>query len=126
MVLDGVLLSDEQGRTIRLEDYDVRGHCNGLGVLRGVEYFHLQFVCSGRNWLVKIDPPIDRSHKHGLCAERGMLEGELPLRVGLGIDDGLHATLQLNQNDVDASRGFACRSVLCGTVNCAGLHAGNR
>jgi hypothetical protein len=53
-----------------------------------------------------------------------MIKRELALRVGFGIDHWLHPALQLNQNDVNPSRGLAGRAVFDSAMNRASPHIG--
>jgi hypothetical protein len=41
-----------------------------------------------------------------------MVKRELALRVSFGVEDGLHASLQLDEDYLDISRGFSRRAIL--------------
>ena len=63
-----------------------------------------------------LDVTVNGADEHGSGPDIAVRELEMALRVRLGVGDGLHAALQLNQNDVNAGAGLAGGAV----VDCAG------
>src|SRR4029077_17751001 len=65
----------------------------------------------------KIPPLVHGANQRGLPADIGIVEGKVSRRIGLGIGDRLHAALQLNQDNFDASAWFAGCAVIHRAVN---------
>src|SRR2546428_12827182 len=61
---------------------------------------------------MKIHAAIDRAHQHGLLSERWMIKRKLPLRIGLGACNRLHASLKLDEENLHACGGWARGALL--------------
>src|SRR5215468_4515638 len=71
---------------------------------------------------MKIHSFVDGTQEHRSGADVGVFEAELSYRVGLGVSDGGHSTLQLNQNHFHARRGLTGRSIIHRAANGASTH----
>ena len=61
---------------------------------------------------MEIHATIHGAHQHRLRTEPGIVKRKLPFGVAFCIRNGLHATLQLDQNDFHASRRLAGCAVI--------------
>src|SRR5579859_1125888 len=104
----------------------MRIHTDGFRIARRIENLDLQFILAGRQRLMKINAPVDRAYQHGLRADRGKVKGELALRVGLAVEDGLHSSLQLEEDYFDIGDGFSGRAILHRAVDGRAINKGER
>jgi len=105
VVLNRILFADEQRVAIRLKDDESRRVAQDGRVARGLEDLDDDRITAGRHRLMKIHAAIDRAHQHGLLSERWMIKRKLPLRIGLGACNRLHASLKLDEENLHACGG---------------------
>jgi hypothetical protein len=101
IVLNRIFLADHQLVAIRLKHEKPQRDIDGFGIRRGLVNCDVNIRRARRERLVKKDVLIHGADQHGALADSGMIEMKLAVGVRFCVGDHLHATHQLDEQNVD-------------------------